>query len=115
MLLRRVEAIDGPARLVITLDLRSAFGKQPMRDLRRDRGAWTGRSGGLGFRWSGAQGARRDGAGQLTMTLNLAAGERHDFVLEISDRPLGAAAPDPDAAWAATEESWSGAIPSCDT
>ena len=111
VLLRRVEAIDGPARLRVTLDLRSGFGRQPAHDLARERGVWTGRSGSLRFRWSGAGRARPDSDGKLTMTLNLAAGEHHDLVLEVSDRPLDATAPDADEAWAATAESWSAMVP----
>ncbi len=115
VLLRRVEALDGPARVVVTLDLRAGFGRQPMQDLKRERGTWTGRSGALRFRWSGAGRARPDDRGQLTMTLNLAAGDHHDLVLEISDRALPAAAPQAGEAWAATEESWSGMVPNCDS
>jgi alpha,alpha-trehalase len=114
VLLRRVEAIDGPARLRVTLDLRAGFGRQPAHDLARERGVWTGRSGSLRFRWSGAGRARPDSDGKLTMTLNLAAGEHHDLVLEVSDRPLDATAPDADEAWAATAESWSAMVPKCD-
>ena len=115
VLLRRVEALDGPARVVVTLDLRAGFGRQPMQDLKRERGTWTGRSGSLRFRWSGAGRARPDDQGQLTMTLNLAAGDHHDLVLEISDRALPAAAPQACEAWAATEESWSAMVPNCDS
>jgi GH15 family glucan-1,4-alpha-glucosidase len=114
VLLRRVEALDGPAKVRVVLDVRSGFGKLPMGELTRDRGTWTGRSGNNRFRWSGAGRACRDENGQLAMTLNLAAGVHHDFVLELSDRPLADGAPDPDQAWQATEEAWSGAVPGCD-
>jgi GH15 family glucan-1,4-alpha-glucosidase len=33
--------------------------------------------------------------------------------LELSDRPLDGAAPDPDDTWAATEETWSSVVPDC--
>ena len=46
VVLRRVEALDGPARVQVVLDLRAAFGRQPMRELSRAGGCWTGRSGG---------------------------------------------------------------------
>jgi GH15 family glucan-1,4-alpha-glucosidase len=114
VLLRRVEALDGPAKVRVVLDVRAGFGRQPMGELRRDRATWTGRSGNIRFRWSGAGRARPDEHGQLAMTLNLAAGEHRDLVLELSDRPLAGGVPDPDEAWQATEEAWSGAVPSCD-
>jgi GH15 family glucan-1,4-alpha-glucosidase len=114
VLLRRAEAREGPARLTVVLDLGSAFGRRPMSELSRQRGVWTGRSGNLRFRWSGGGRARPDQDGRLRMVLNLAAGQHHDFVLEISDRPLGDSVPDPDHAWLATEEAWSDAVPACD-
>jgi GH15 family glucan-1,4-alpha-glucosidase len=117
VLLRRVEALDGPARVTAFLDLRSGFGRGQLSDLKRERGSggdvWTGRSGGLRFRWTGAGRARPTGGG-LALALRLAPGEHHDLVLEISDRKLPDAAPDPDELWAATEESWSQAAPGCD-
>src|SRR5579859_2595514 len=60
IVLRRVEAMDGPARVQVVLDLRARFGGQPMRELSRAGGCWTGRSGGVRFRLSGAARARVD-------------------------------------------------------
>ena len=62
VLLRRVEALDGPARVTAFLDLRAGFGREP--DDRPQAGAgqrggvWTGHSGALRFRWTGAGRAR---------------------------------------------------------
>ena len=116
VMLRRVEALDGPARVTAFLDLRGGFGRGQMTDLKRERGTrgdvWTGRSGALWFRWSGA-GKARPADGGLAVTLRLAPGEHHDLVLEISDRRLPDAPPDPDELWAATEESWSQVVPEC--
>ncbi len=112
VLLRRVEAVDGPARLQVTLDVRAAFGRKPMADLHRSHGSWTGRSGTIRLRWSGAARARPDGDGMLTMTLNLAAGAHHDFTLELADQPLGDP-PDPEEAWQATAAAWSSVVPDC--
>ncbi len=114
VVLRRVEALDGPARVRVMLDLRAAFGRQPMRELSRAGGCWTGRSGGVRFRLSGAARARLDGDGRLAMTLRVDAGQHHDLVLEISDRPLPGAPPDPDTAWSGTENAWSDVVPACD-
>jgi GH15 family glucan-1,4-alpha-glucosidase len=113
VLLRRVVARDGPARLRVVLDVRAGYGRRPMRELSRDRGIWTGQAGNLRFRWSGAGRARPDDSGRLVMTLNLAAGDVHDFVLEISDRALPTGPPDPGEAWQSTEEAWSAAVPDC--
>jgi alpha,alpha-trehalase len=119
VILRRIEAHDGPAKVRIVLDLRAGYGRGAVRDLARSRGVWTGRSGtasrsgAVWFRWSGATRARADSDGQLTMTLTVPPGQHHDLVLEISDRPLSQPPPDPGNAWAATEEAWNGAVPDC--
>jgi len=114
VVLRRVEAVDGPARVRVLLDLRAAFGRQPMRELSRAGGCWTGRSGGVRFRLSGAARARVDGDGRLAMTLQVDAGQHHDLVLEISDRPLPDSPPDPGTIWSGTENAWSDVVPACD-
>ena len=116
VLLRRVEALDGPARITAFLDLRAGFGRSQMTGLKREQGehggVWTGHSGALRFRWTGAGQARPAGGG-LAVTLRLAPGEHHDLVLEISDRELPDERPDPDLLWAATEEAWSQVAPDC--
>jgi alpha,alpha-trehalase len=119
VILRRIEAQDGPARLTVTLDVRAGYDRSPTRDLVRSGGVWTGQSGtarsagAVWFRWSGAGRARPDRAGRLTLTLTVPAGQHHDLVLEISDRPFSQAAPDAGETWAATEEAWAGVVPSC--
>jgi hypothetical protein len=113
VILRRIEAIDGPARVRVLLDVRAGHGRSAMRDLARQGHCWTGRSGSLRFRWSGVSRVRRDGAGRLTAVVTLPPGGSCDLVLEISDRPLDGPAPDPGEAWAATEQAWSDAVPDC--
>ena len=54
VLLRRVEAVDGPAKVTVALDVRARYGRGRMTDLKRQGETWTGRSGGTWFRWSGA-------------------------------------------------------------
>ncbi len=114
VLLRRIEALDGPASVRLTLDIRAGFGRQPVRDLRRYRGAWTGRSGPVRFRWTGASRARPDADGRLVTTLRVPAGQQHDLVLELADETLTGEPPDPGATWQATEAAWSAAVPNCD-
>src|SRR5580700_11381238 len=111
--LRRIEAVDGPARVDVVLDVRAGFGRSRMTDLSRTGGCWSGRSGTIRFRWSGAARARPTPDG-LAMTLKLPAGGHHDLVLELSDRAFETDPPDADGAWIATEEAWSTTVPACD-
>jgi GH15 family glucan-1,4-alpha-glucosidase len=113
VLLRRIEAVDGPANVTVTLDIRARYGRGRMTDLKRQGGTWTGRSGGTWFRWSGA-GRARHADGRLAMRIELAEGAKHDLVLEISDRAFSEEPPDAGRSWAATEEAWSGVVPGCD-
>src|SRR3984957_17599124 len=113
VLLRRVEAIDGTAKVTMTLDLRAGYGRGVMTDLKRHGDSWTGRSGGTWFRWSGAGKARLAG-GRLGMRMELAPGTSHDLALELSDREFTAEPPDPGQSWAATEEAWAAVSPRCD-
>jgi alpha,alpha-trehalase len=113
VILRRIVAVDGPAKVNVVLDVRAGFGRRRMTGLSRAGGCWTGRSGGVRFRWSGAAKAR-PGPDGLTLTVTLPAEGHHDLVLELADRPLDGPPPDPDQAWAATEETWSDVVPDCD-
>ena len=111
VLLRRIEAIDGPARVTVTLDVRSGNGRH-MSGLSRTGDCWTGRSGATRFRWTGASRAR-EADGALAMTITVGAGGHHDLVLELSDQELPGSPPDADRAWAATAEAWSQVVPDC--
>jgi alpha,alpha-trehalase len=113
VILRRIEALDGPARVDVVLDVRAGFGRSRVTGLSRDHGHWAGRCGAIRFRWSGASRARARGDA-LAFTLTLPEGGHHDLVLELSDRPLTGPPPDPAEAWAATEESWSAVVPGCE-
>jgi GH15 family glucan-1,4-alpha-glucosidase len=114
VILRRVVAREGRARVRVSLDLHASFGRAPVRDLAKSRGIWTGRSGSVRFRLAGAARARPAQDGQsLAMTLTVDPGERHDLVLEVSDRDLGGPPPDPGRAWAATRDAWSAVVPDC--
>ena len=114
VLLRRVEAVDGPTKVGVALDLRAGFGRSKVRDLTRAQGCWSGRCGRIRFRWSGAERARPDANQRLALAVQLTVGGHHDLVLELSDRPLVDRPPDPAAAWAATEQAWSQVVPACD-
>ncbi|WP_157892106.1 MULTISPECIES: glycoside hydrolase family 15 protein [Frankia] len=128
VVLRRIRVLAGSAQIRVVLDVRAGFGLADMGELtlgdERDGGydggyggehgagaAWTGRSGPVTFRWWGAANATRTRGGPLVVTLKLAAGEQHDLLLEISDRPLrrprvGGACD----LWRATEAGWRDAV-----
>ncbi|MEU2349128.1 glycoside hydrolase family 15 protein [Modestobacter sp. NPDC049651] len=106
VVLRRVEALDGDARVAVGLDVRAGAGAHPMTDLHRHGGVWTARSGPLRIRWTGAPDARPDADGVLRCELEVAAGDVVDLVLEVGlDEP--GAAPDADRLWSATATAWS--------
>ncbi|MHB1817158.1 MAG: glycoside hydrolase family 15 protein [Streptosporangiaceae bacterium] len=110
VLLRQVVAVDAPASVRVTLDVRAGFGKHAMSRLKRDADIWTGRSGPLRLRWSGAGPAQVHDYG-LDLVLDLAAGAWHDFVLEVSDQDLPAQPVDAGNAWASTENAWRAVVP----
>lgn len=110
VVLRQIVAVQGAARVRAILDPRAEFGKKPMRNLERTGGLWTARSGSLRLRWSGGPGASHRG-GVLVAELEVAERERHDLVLEISDRSLPDQPVEPRDAWRATEASWARAVP----
>jgi GH15 family glucan-1,4-alpha-glucosidase len=111
VLLRRVLAVDGPARVQVALHPRARFDRDPWTDLHRDDGTWTARTGPLHLRWSGAPDAHRRRDGSLACSLEVAEGGQHDLVLELSTHrstdPLRNAA----ALWRSTEASWTEAVP----
>ncbi|MFF2078767.1 glycoside hydrolase family 15 protein [Kitasatospora sp. NPDC058162] len=110
VLLRRIEAVHGDARVEVHVQPATGFGAHPLLGLHRDEGGvWTGRTGGLHVRLAGAPEARPDGAA-LRATILLAAGSRRDLVLELSDRPLPAPTP-ADSLWRATEAGWTACGP----
>jgi GH15 family glucan-1,4-alpha-glucosidase len=111
VLLRRVEALDGPARVRVVLDLRAGFGRYRMSHLRQGGGVWTARSGPLRLRWSGGGNASVRADGALELHLALDAGTHHDLVLEISDQALARVPVRAREAWQATESSWAAAVP----
>ena len=110
-LLRRVENLDGSTtRFDVCLDLRAEFGSRDSTVHSEGDGVWSIETGDLHCRWSGAVGARRGRDGSLRVSVDLAAGESHDLVLEISDRALGESH-DPGRLWLETETYWKQHVP----
>jgi hypothetical protein len=115
VVLRRIEPLDCAANMTVALELRTGYGHEGIRDLRRRAGVWTGRSGERHLRWTGGENASpRHNRQSLHLELDLRAGQRHDLVLEISDEPLVDEPVDTDMIWNATEAAWRHAVPALD-
>lgn len=111
VLLRRILATDCPARVRVLLEPRGAFGGDSNDHVRRRHGVWTGKTGPLNWRWTGAEAARTtrapNGGGELlTLELTVPPGGHHDLVLELSPATLPGEPVLPDTAWAATQAYW---------
>jgi len=112
--LRRITAVDGPARVRVLLDARAGFGTHKMGYLKAAGRVWTARTGGLHLRWSGAAAAKSMPGGGLELRVDLAPGAQHDLVLELSDQALAGDPVSAAPAWEATEAAWARAIPRLD-
>ncbi|HWG23686.1 glycoside hydrolase family 15 protein [Actinospica sp.] len=111
VVLRRIEAIDGDARVRALLDPRAGFGRHRLSRLRRRDGVWAGRCGELYVRWSGAPDAVEFDGGGLEALIDVPEGGHHDLVLEISDQPMHGDPTSPGTLWQSTEQAWSEAVP----
>ena len=110
-LLRRVENVGGAtARVDVRLDLRAEFGAASSDTHSDGDGVWSITTGDLHCRWSGAVGARHSRDGSMRLTLELAANERRDLLLQISDQRVGALG-DPDCLWSETQNYWHQHVP----
>ncbi len=115
VILRRVIAVKGRANVKVELDVRPAFGDDPLRRVSRDdAGAWHGAGSGLHLCWAGGEAANAvdDTAGgkALELELQLDEGEAHDFVLVLSTGD-DVAPPEPERAWSGTEAVWRERVP----
>jgi alpha,alpha-trehalase len=115
VILRRVIAVQGAARVRVILQPAAGFGRAHLRQLHRDdAGCWRGRVGDLRLRWSGAASAQVRGEGRdrhFDVEITVPEGSHHDLVLELSGTALADEAPDADRLWDATEAAWREAVP----
>lgn len=114
ILLRRVVSLEHALAFDVRLDLRMEYGRQPLRDVKRNAdGTWTASGPQLHLRWSGARGARIDPrTGALHLRLELPARGAHDLVLELGRTLLPRHPPEASKLWEATRKSWNKAEPS---
>ena len=117
VILRRIMAVRGDARLSVRLAPAAEFGRHHMRNLHRDdeTGCWSGNVGELRMRWSGAPDAEVAGHSAATRALTtevfLHEGDAADLVLEIGVGEFGARPIGAPQAWADTERAWDQSIP----
>lgn len=119
VILRRILAHRGRARVDVVLDLRAQFGLRAAKRLALDEdGVWSAEVGDAHMRWVGASAAqpRADGHGArpLVMGLELEEGETHDLVLVLDQSSDPDPPPDPDHAWSGTEAAWRERLPALD-
>jgi GH15 family glucan-1,4-alpha-glucosidase len=119
VVLRRIIARSGSARVRVLLDARTDYGRASVGRWRRDDdGTWRARVAEGGLIWTGAgaaeAGADRHGGQALAFDLELAEGEVHDLVLVLDAH----AEPDPpgpaDHLWSGTEAEWATRVPDLD-
>ena len=114
VILRRIKAIEGGGRIRVRLDLRSNFGSQAPRSLRRDEsGRWVAKlNDGCCAVWAGAAEATLPSRDHpLHLELILQEGDTRDLVLTVGRTAEQAQPIDPWAAWLATEARWRETVP----
>ncbi|MGN6586978.1 MAG: glycoside hydrolase family 15 protein [Solirubrobacterales bacterium] len=116
VVLRRIMAVKGPARVQVALAGGAGFDRHGMARLRQDEdGAWCAELGETRMRWLGAAEAKpTDGNSHeraLAMELELEAGEERDLVLALQQGEAPAPPHPAEELWDATEEEWRGRAP----
>ena len=116
VILRRVIALTGTARVDVILNPRGDYGHDALHKLsQRDDGAWTGQLDDLQMCWTGGQDATPHPDGHngkaLTLSLTLEEGTHHDFVLVLANARSDSEPPDPERAWHGAEAQWRDLVP----
>ena len=115
LLLRRVLAVEGDARVSVVMHPRLAYGAKSFGRLHQDdQGLWSATADELRWRWTGLGDARPETDGHrghgLVGDITLAEGEHRDLVLEFSEGPLGTPI-DPQRSWDASRARWHDTVP----
>ena len=114
VILRRIVACQGAARVRCTLRTMADFGKATPRGIRREGDTWVVEHDQVRVRWGGAGKARpvRGERGALELELVIESGSHHDLVMSVEGDGVDEPLPDADVAWAGTEAGWNRRIPS---
>jgi GH15 family glucan-1,4-alpha-glucosidase len=119
VILRRIAARQGTARVSVCLNPRGGFGGDALRGLnRRDDGVWAGELDGIRLCWSGGEKATPEPDGHrgkaLMLELSIEEGTHHDLVLVLAAGDADPDPPDPEWAWQGVESEWSEGVPGFD-
>lgn len=107
VILRRIRAVSGTARVSVTLQPSSGFDGHVVADANLDDdGIWTGQVDDVRMRWQGAPDAEVAEDGRLHVELELGEGEEHVLTLELARRELGQNAVDPAEELERTYRTW---------
>ena len=106
VLLRRIEALQGDARVRVVLDPRPEFGRRRCALHRVRPGTWVADDGHLRIRWRGAHEDVHPVGSALAGDLHVPAGQHHDLVLEMSVAALPSTPTPAAQLWARTEAAW---------
>jgi GH15 family glucan-1,4-alpha-glucosidase len=111
VVLRRILAVKGDAKVHAVLEPRSGFGRHELSEPTQHHGRWTARSGPLQLRWDVGDAEVRCHDRALEAVIEVTAGSHHDLVLELSDRALPHHPIDPVEAWRRTTSFWADSRP----
>ncbi|MFE3229504.1 glycoside hydrolase family 15 protein [Nocardia sp. NPDC059228] len=114
VVLRRIRALDGEARVLVELNPAHEYGSAPLRDVRCAAGVWEARCGRLRLRWSGGAAAvfhENSRCPGWRLPVRVPPGQYHDLVLELSDTGWTGPPPDSGTCWQATDLTWKREIP----
>ena len=116
VILRRVLARKGTARVEVVLNPRGDFGQtSPHKLSKREDGAWTSELSDVQVCWIGGQDAtpQADGHGgkALTLFLTLQEGAYHDFVLVLASGGCDVGALEAEWAWQGVQAEWRERVP----
>jgi alpha,alpha-trehalase len=111
VILRRIMAVEGPARVQVSLAAGAGFDRHGMARLRQESdGAWSAELGEERMRWLGASEAKpTDGSARersVAMELELEPGEERDLVLILQHGEAPSTPHPAGELWTATEEAW---------